>query len=109
MLSELCITRWLYAHLGAPPEARLSVRVAHAGLAGRTLTSAGGRRHVRAAKCMEDRCDSETVITLGAVRETLVSDVQRLLAPFFMLFEFCEFDEKVYTDIVRRFERGDSS
>ena len=99
----------LYTHLGAPPETRLSVRVAHKGLAGRTLTSAGGRRHVRPAKCVEDMSETETVVSLGSIRVNLVADVQRLLAPLFMLFEFGEFDDNVYADIVRRFEAGESS
>ncbi|MEQ1721212.1 MAG: toll/interleukin-1 receptor domain-containing protein [Nitrosomonas sp.] len=53
----------LYSHLGAPAETRLSVRVDHHGLRGRTITSAGGHRHVWAAKCAEDRSESETVVT----------------------------------------------
>lgn len=99
----------IYTHLGAPPETRLSVRVAHFGLAGRTLTSAGGRRHVSPHTCVDDRCETETVVTLGEIRQTLVTDVQRLTAPLFMLFEFTEFADKIYDDIVRRFEKGESS
>lgn len=99
----------LYAHLGAPVDTRLSVRVSHFGLTGRTLTSAGGRRHVFPRTCVDDRSETETVITLGSLRDSLVTDVQRLTAPLFMLFEFTEFSEKVYEDIVRRFEKGESS
>jgi hypothetical protein len=99
----------LYSHLGAPPETRISVRVAHSGLAGRVLGSAGGRRHISPQKCVDDRCETETVVTLGSIRETLVTDVQRLTAPLFILFEFTEFNDNIYEDIVRRFERGEST
>ena len=99
----------LYTHLGAPPDARLSVRVAHFGLASRTLTSAGGRRYVSPRTSVDDRCESETLVTLGSISETLVTDVQRLTAPLFMLFEFAEFSDEVYEDIVRKFEKGESS
>jgi hypothetical protein len=99
----------LYKHLGAPPEARLSVRVAHFGLAGRTLTSAGGRRIVSPRGAVDDRSESEAVVTLGSISENLVNDVHRLTAPLFMLFEFAEFSDKVYEDIVRKFEKGESS
>lgn len=99
----------LYSHLGASPETRISVRVAHSGLAGRTLGSAGGRRHIWPKKCIDDRCETETVLTLGSIRETLVTDVQRLTAPLFMLFEFTEFKDNIYEDIVRRFERGEAT
>ena len=99
----------LYTHLGAPADARLSVRVTHFGLAGRTLSSAGGRRHVSPRTSVDDRCESEVVVTLGSISETLVTDVQRLTAPLFMLFEFVEFADKIYEDIVRKFEKGESS
>lgn len=99
----------LYSNLGAPPEAKLSVRVGHHGLAGRTLSSAGGRRHVWSRDCVEESCQSETVITLGSVRESLVVDVKRLTAPLFMLFGFTEFQDSVYEDIVRKFEAGEST
>jgi hypothetical protein len=99
----------LYANLGASPEANLSFRVAHRGLAGRTLTSAGGNRHVFPRISHESTCEAEIVVALGKMRETLVEDVRRLVEPLFMLFEFQEFNESIYTDIVRRFEKGETS
>ena len=99
----------LYTRLGVPPETRLSVRVAHRGLAGRTLTSAGGRRHVWPKKCYESNSESEIVTILGSINDTLVADVQRLLEPMFMMFEFTKFTDNVYLDIVRRFEKGEST
>jgi hypothetical protein len=99
----------LYTNLGAPPETKLSVRVGHHGLAGRTLDSAGGRRIVQSGDCVETNCESETVIALGSIRETLVVDVKRLTAPLFMLFGFTEFQDSVYEDIVRKFEAGQST
>lgn len=99
----------LYTNLGAPPDANLSVRVSHKGLAGRTLTSAGGNRHVFPRISREPTSESEVVVTLGKMRETLVEDVRRIVEPMFMLFEFQEFAESIYTDIVRRFEKGETS
>lgn len=99
----------LYANLGAPPDANLSVRVSHKGLAGRTLTSAGGNRHVFPRVSRESASETEIVVTLGKMRETLVEDVRRIVEPMFMLFEFQEFAESIYTDIVRRFEKGETS
>lgn len=99
----------LYTNLGVPPDANLSVRVSHKGLAGRTLTSAGGNRHVFPRVSRESTSESEVVVTLGKMRETLVDDVRRIVEPMFMLFEFQEFAESIYTDIVRRFEKGETS
>ena len=99
----------LYANLGAPSDANLSVRVSHNGLAGRTLTSAGGNRRVLPRVSRESTSESEIVVTLGKMRGTLVDDVRRIVEPMFMLFEFQEFAESIYTDIVRRFENGETS
>ncbi len=46
---------------------------------------------------------------LGSINDTLVADVQRLLEPMFMMFEFTKFTDNVYLDIVRRFEKGEST
>ena len=99
----------LYANLGASPDTNLSMRVSHRGLAGRTLTSAGGNRHVFPKVSHESNSDSEIAVVLGKVGETLVDDVRRIVEPLFMLFEFQEFAETIYTDIVRRFEKGETS
>jgi hypothetical protein len=106
---SLMFARGLYAKLGVPAETKLSVRVGHRGLAGRVLSSAGGRRYISSKQCLEQNSETEIVTTLGSIHETLVADVQRLLEPMFMLFEFSQFDESVYTDIVRRFENGEST
>lgn len=106
---SLLFANGLYGKLGAPPETRLSVRVSHRGLAGRSLTSTGGRRHVWPKKCFEQNSESEIVTILGSMRDTLVADVQRILEPMFMLFEFTNFNNSVYEDIVRRFERGEAT
>lgn len=99
----------LYAKLGVPPEANLSVRIAHRGLAGRTLTSAGQTRRVMPKQCYEASAESEIVTRIGTIPDTLVDDVQRLLEPLFMLFEFAKFQPSVYQDIVRRFEKGEAT
>ena len=106
---SLMFASGMYAKLGVPAETKLSIRVGHGGLAGRTLSSAGGRRSISSKTCVEQQAESEIVTTLGSIHETLVQDVQRLLEPMFMLFEFAQFNESIYTDIVRRFEKGESS
>ena len=99
----------LYTHLGASADANLSVRVSHRGLAGRTLSSAGANRHVFPKVSHESTSESEITVALGKMKETLVDDVRRIVEPLFMLFEFQEFAETIYTDIVRRFEKGETS
>jgi hypothetical protein len=49
------------------------------------------------------------VIVLGNIKSALVDEVQRVCAPMFMLFDFQEFAREVYEDIVRRYEKGEST
>jgi TIR domain len=100
----------LYRSLGVAPETRLSVRVTHRGLAGRQLTSAGGNRFIWPSQPTQaDESKSEIVIEVGSIMERIVEEVQRLAAPLFMLFDFQQFNEAVYRDIVERFVRGQST
>lgn len=101
----------LYTNLGAPPEARLSVRVTHRGLAKRRLTtSSPNRLPPRVPRIAQDgESQTEIVVILGKIKETLVDDVRRITEPMFMLFDFQKFDDSIYTDIVRRFENGEST
>lgn len=96
----------LYGHLGVIPEARLSVRIGHRGLNGRTITSASSNRHVWPAKSAEDRAEAQTVDTVHGLRERLVDHVISVAAPIFMLFDFKQFERSIYEDIVTKFSRG---
>jgi TIR domain-containing protein len=100
----------LYNALGAAPDARISARFTHSGLAGRTLKSAGTYRWLLTDRKAHDQTsETETVIVLGDVKSALVDEVRRVCAPMFMLFDFQEFEPEVYEDIVRRFEKGEST
>lgn len=97
----------LYSNLGVPAESKLSIRVTHRGLAGRTLASSNPNRWLSLArKAHEASSESEVVVVLGTMRDTLVEDVQRLTEPLFMLFDFQQFERSVYENIVRKFEQG---
>ena len=99
----------LYTTLGAPPETRLSVRVTHRGLSGRELTSSSPNRHLFPSSAREHQSQSQVVVVLGRIRDDLVDEVRRIAAPMFMLFDFREFEQGIYADIVRRFENGEVS
>jgi hypothetical protein len=100
----------LYSALGAAPDAKISARFTHSGLAGRTLKSASSNRRLldnRVAR--EQSSETEIVIVLGEIKSVLVEEVQRVCAPMFMLFDFAQFAPTIYEDIVRRFEKGEST
>ena len=96
-----------YAELGTAPDAKISVRVAHRGLAGRVLKNASVNRPLYGERTtVEKVSETEFEVVLGNIRGALVDEVQRICAPMFMLFDFQEFAQKVYEDIVRGFEQG---
>jgi TIR domain len=100
----------LYAILGATPDTKISARFTHRGLGKRILKSASPNRTLSTSPVShEEISETETVIVLGDIQKTLVEEVQRVCAPMFMLFDFQEFAPAIYEDIVRRFEKGDSS
>jgi hypothetical protein len=99
-----------YTTLGTAPDAKISARFTHSGLAGRTLKSASANRSLsRSPMSHEEVSETETVIVLGDIHNALVDEVQRVCAPMFMLFDFQEFVPQVYEDIVRRFENGEAT
>lgn len=99
----------LYTALGVPSETKLSVRVRHDGLKGRSLTAVGNRAFFHAPTTNETAAQKEIVQTVGGIRENLVADVKLITAPMFSLFDFQKFSDDVYADIITRFVKGETS
>jgi hypothetical protein len=100
----------LYTALGAASDAKISARFTHSGLAERTLKSASPNRRLSGSPTTHEQVsETETVIVLGDIHNALVGEVQRVCAPMFMLFDFQEFGQQIYEDIVRRFEKGEAT
>lgn len=97
-----------YRALGAADDARVSLAIRHVGLDRRVLSAVGNRRH----SLTHDRTTTEpeavttTTFTLREADESLVEIVKGLLSPLFHLYEFCEFADEVYEDIVTKFAEG---
>jgi hypothetical protein len=73
-----------YTALGAAPDAKISARFTHSGLAGRTLKSASPNRRLSTSPMSHEKVsETETVIML--IHNALVDEVQRVCAPMFML------------------------
>jgi hypothetical protein len=97
----------LYKQLGVPAEARVGIRISHRGFAGRELSCASPNRIFYSNKTTtENNSTSEITVVLGAMKQTRVDDVRKILEPMFMLFDFFELNVRVYEEIVRKFEGG---
>lgn len=103
---SLIFAERLYTKLGAPPESRVAFRFTHEGLGGRTLTSASSNRSIVPRSSNEGRSLSEFTGVLGELQKSRVEDVRKVLEPMFMLFDFMQFNNEVYEDLVRSFEAG---
>ena len=100
----------LYTNLGVSPDARLSIRVTHRGLDGRSLTSSSPNRPLFDLRTTHKaQSETEIAVVLGSMKDMLAADVRRVAEPLFMLFDFQEFQPQIYDDIVRRFEQGNVS
>lgn len=99
----------LYSNLGISPETRLSIGIGHYGLANRQLASSNSSRYLFPKVSKENQSQSSVTVVLGEIRNGLVENVKRILSPLFLLFDFQEFSDAIYQDIVRRFEKGEVS
>ena len=100
----------LYENLGVAAKSDLSVRISHRGFAGRHLTASSSRRQsMRIPVSQAGESEVEKTIQIGSVRDSLVETVKQILAPMFMLFDFQQFEDRVYEDIVTRFMNGEVS
>jgi len=104
---SLMFAERLYQRLGASPDARINVRVTHRGLRGRELIAASIRRFLSPSRpASEDHSQCEISTVLGNMKAARVEDVKNLLSPMFMLFDFRQFEDSIYEEIVGNFERG---
>lgn len=94
-----------YETLGVALESRVTIGIAHYGLSGRTLTSAG-QRHVFPRKTTAVRSEGQISDTVAGLRANTADHVMRVLEPMFMLFDFMSFDRAIYNDIVTKFASG---
>lgn len=95
-----------YYNLGLGQESAVAIRIGHGGLKGRKLTSSSNRRLILERATDESNSHSEIVVPLGELQLKLSDNVRKLLAPFFLLFDFQEFAPEIYADIVNKFEAG---
>lgn len=99
----------LYEALSVPGDTKVSVRVLHSDIAGRTLSSSNPRRSVFPRQTQVDESQAEIVEEIGKLRENIVADVRQITEPLFMLFDFMAFEDRVYEDIVTSFANGQAT
>lgn len=95
----------LYSELGVPGTTIVNIGIRHAGLRDRILAIGGLRYPSVDRKSDEDEVASEIHVPLTIIEGNLVELVKKFAAPLFMLFEFFEIPDAVYSEIVDNFVR----
>jgi hypothetical protein len=107
MTEILLYCQRLYDHLGVDPSASVKINIKHGGLKDRQLTTTKYRIFSRSAPiCIESETEKTIHVTLSNIRSNLVSLVKEFTQPLFLLFNFQEFADSIYEEIVNNYAEG---
>jgi cellulose biosynthesis protein BcsQ len=95
----------VYQRLGVPGETPVRFASRWEGLKGRKLIAMTPTRSLQARETTEDSVTSSTVVPLAQIRSRIVSLVSELLSPVFMVFDFLQFSDQIFDEIVRNFAK----
>ncbi|SRR6266498_2739904 len=99
----------LYDALGLDPSTMLKVSIKHSGLKDRQLIAANSARHLFPREylvCIESEIEETVQVKLSEIRLNLVTLVKEFTQPLFLLFNFQEFADSIYEDIVGNYANG---
>lgn len=97
----------LYRELELPLETVIAIRVAHSGLKDRLLGVANPMRMMHwNRKCEEDEIIWSKAVVLGSIEATLEDLTREAAKELFMVFEFWEPSDQVFSEIFNEFSRS---
>jgi hypothetical protein len=97
----------LYTRLGIEPSSLINIAIKHGELKGRILSASNTNWFIREKKrCDENQIESQLRTSLSGIESNLVELVKELTAPMFMLFDFTEFNDSIYQEIVNAYVAG---
>lgn len=93
---------------GYPAESLVDFRVRHTGLKGRHLSTSSPNRDLGPGRRVshEDVAEAQVSFALPLGDDEIVNLVRKILTPMFELFDFMEFGETIYRDIVKNYIEG---
>jgi hypothetical protein len=103
----LLYCRRVYERFDADPQSWVRMSIKHFGFKGRPLRSADPNRlpPIVVPIATENEAEEAQTFTLAQIESELVNLVKGFLAPFFELFDFTKFDDRVYGSIIDDFVR----
>lgn len=96
----------LYSNLGIAPSTQVHIGIKHSGLGGRLLGATSSRLFFRRSTCAEEEIETLSQVALQDIEPSIVDLVKEFASPLFMLFEFQEFGDDVYNQIVKEYIKG---
>lgn len=103
----LLYCRRLYSHLGVSATDLINIGIRHGLLKGRVLAAGGSRYFVhRGPSTTENEVYSEVRVSLSTIESDLVEVVKLLTRDLFMLFDFFEVSDAIYSELVNNFVAG---
>jgi hypothetical protein len=99
----------MYKSMGVQPGAHIHMGLRYGGIRGRTLASASPRRLLfeKRRNVYEDEVSTPMIrFTLESIESDIVHLVKVFCNPLFVLFDFEEFDDGVYVQLVTDFVSG---
>ncbi|HLO14572.1 MAG TPA: toll/interleukin-1 receptor domain-containing protein [Anaerolineales bacterium] len=97
----------LYDNLGVDPSAIVKIHIKHGGLRNRRLTTAKHRIFSRVdLVCTEAEIEKTIQVNLLGIRSNLVNLVKEFTQPLFLLFNYQEFADNIYENIVNNYAEG---
>ena len=102
----LLYCRRLYSHLGVSATDFVNIGIRHGLLSGRVL-GAGGFRYIHKGRSTsENEVYSEIHVSLSTIESDLVELVKALTRDLFILFDFFEVSDAIYSELVDNFVAG---
>ncbi len=97
----------LYRRLGASDIDRVTIRIRHAGLAGRELRVAESVRMTQGGRTSaEDVVEHTVTAPLVDLEDNLNTYVKQMVDPLYVVFDFFEVSQAIINDVVAKFKDG---
>lgn len=93
----------VYRRLGVPFDATVQFAARWTGLKDRRLRASDPTRSLNPRATIENEVATSVTIPITRVRVDLVGVVKQLLEPLFMVFDFLQFQDQIYGEIVHGF------
>ena len=100
----------LFQNLNISKDEKVLINIKHGGLAGRLLSTSNNNRHLpREALTMSDMVESTDIYKFSQIENDLNAIVKKVCSSIFEQFDFYEFNDSIYNDIIDNYLNGQTT